>query len=303
MEGLLNKTSIVFNSEFKEKISKIKETGLPMKLNIPAIKYILEVQEEIRQYLKENYPELCRKMPDTFATFLCLIVDITHYTTWEDFDVPCLYIKHKYIYEEVRDCSCCCGHSVQASNSTIVENNELYLVLGDVCIEKYGIVHESESHLRKKRNLKKPIPKPSKWFKVKYTDVQEELCFRLNCKCGEFCRDTLCADCLKQEQEQVKRAEERRIQAEERAEERRIQDEERAELRLQLKKKEQDRIEEEAKKKAESCAVCHKPCPKFKKCFECKLKTEDKCGCGKWKDKKYPTCYSCKNIPDIHKYV
>jgi hypothetical protein len=40
-----------------------------------------------------------------------------------------------------------------------------------------------------------------------------------------------------------------------------------------------------------SCGI---PCGKFLKCFQCKKQTEDKCECGKWKQKKYKKCFSCK---------
>lgn len=221
----MNETCIAFNDDFKAKISKIKETGIHLKLDNPKINYILEVQAEIRQYLKAEYPELVRRMPETFATFICLIVDITHFSSWDDFDVPCLYAKIPYLYEEICDCSCCCGHLVQACNTTIVESNGLYLALGDVCIEKYRIVHETAELLRKKRNRKKGIPKPSKDFKMKFDDVKEELWDKLH------------------------------------------------------------------------CSICSKYCPKFKQCWQCKMKTQDKCKCGKYKQKKYPKCYGCYQRP------
>ena len=278
----LNKTSIVFDRCFKDKISKIKETGIHLKLDTYDIQYLLYFQEEIRQYLKAHYPELVRRMPETFATFLCLVVDITHYTSWDDFDIPCLYTKIPYLYDEVRDCSCCCGHSVQSSNTTIVECNGLYLALGDVCIYKYGVVHESDNLLRKKKNLKKEIPLPSKKFKLKFDDVKEELWFKMHCTCGRFCRDNICGDCIKKEEEHQQRFEEYRIRAEEQAEEQR-----------QIIEERRIRAEEQAKKIAESCAICGKYCPTFKHCWHCKMDTQDKCKCGKYKLKKFSKCYGC----------
>jgi len=39
---------------------------------------------------------------------------------------------------------------------------------------------------------------------------------------------------------------------------------------------------------------CGTLCGIYQKCFACKVKTQDKCACGKWKEKKYGTCYTCR---------
>lgn len=41
--------------------------------------------------------------------------------------------------------------------------------------------------------------------------------------------------------------------------------------------------------------VCGKSCENYKQCFTCMAKTRDKCRCGKYKDKKYDKCYTCKS--------
>ena len=40
---------------------------------------------------------------------------------------------------------------------------------------------------------------------------------------------------------------------------------------------------------------CGNPCGKFLKCFVCKKETEDKCYCGKWKQKKFKKCFECNS--------
>lgn len=63
------------------------------------------------------------------------------------------------------------------------------------------------------------------------------------------------------------------------------------EIQTYASKKEAKRLQEY--NDSHRVCSCGKPCGKFLKCFHCKVEKEDKCHCGKWKQKKYKRCFNC----------
>jgi len=151
-----NKTTIVFDDKFKtiiKEIQKIKE------IDTNDIYELLEFQSNMREYIKETYPNLIKnKFPDFFGVFIALTLDIDNYDKWED-------VSEKFELKEIFDTSlnipdnldfkCACGHSIHKDNMYIVfnEKSNIKILLGSTCIDKNKIVYDFK-RIKQERKLK-----------------------------------------------------------------------------------------------------------------------------------------------------
>ena len=51
-----------------------------------------------------------------------------------------------------------------------------------------------------------------------------------------------------------------------------------------------------------TCQTCGKPGGVYTHCIFCMTKAQNKCKCGKYKDKTDEKCYTCKLVPNFKLY-
>ena len=135
-----------FGNTTKNSFSEIKEVVNQTKLAFPKMYKELHCvihtdrdgnpkvenpQEEIRNWLKHNYPKLSWKKPDFFA-FFALLISPDDLKSWEEimpFFTKVQYIGHHRF-------SCCCSHNIFRIFTFTNTVTGLRMNVGDTCIEK-----------------------------------------------------------------------------------------------------------------------------------------------------------------------
>ena len=258
-----NVTGLRFTQEFKEMIKEIQTLDLVKGLQDCDLDVLQETQQEIRHYVRTLYKKNNKKntliMPDMYAIMVCLCVtDLDNYHQWEDFEdkfYPMMSIVG--IDSENRDdflYKCCCSHKVCGENVTVIRCGNRYLAVGDVCIQKYSIVYKFDEFKKKKNAI----------FK------ERKITSRKPHPLKKF---------LNREIEDYKPAA--------------VLSYETYTYTLKKYRNEQDAERKKYEAENRTCA-CGRPSKKYAQCYSCKVKTQDICACGTWKDKKYGTCYPCR---------
>ena len=175
----INHTTILFNEEFKEIIKELKtQPELEMMKNCVEVETLHACQGVIRNYINEKYPTLIKnKMPDFFAIFICLIINMDNYHSWEEITDTFLEInRSRDIEHGMNDhYNCSCGHYIMAKNSFIITHydTEINLLLGCECIEKSEIVNNFKEIKKTRQALVRKIETEQKKKEIKR--LQEEV--------------------------------------------------------------------------------------------------------------------------------
>lgn len=164
----VNRCSFPFDKDFKALIKNERESPKVQALKTCITKDQFEkVQEELRMYLKQKYPDYFKiRYSDMFAFAIALIhPHLDKCTTWKDVKFHCLDESNDEGFDWTCDPSftnmksfCVCGHSITACNSFIVyhEDGPLRIVVGCCCIEKNEIIDDFPLvKKRRKEQLKK----------------------------------------------------------------------------------------------------------------------------------------------------
>jgi hypothetical protein len=156
----MNKTTISFTPHFKQIVKEIQEHPMAQFLNHfdGNIIHHSECQEELRNYILETYPHIIKnQMPDFYAFFICLIIKIDDYNSWEEV----CEIYRDFVPDEFNDLgdttayiSCACSKSGISSDNAFMAGLDKKLLLGCSCIEKNKIFNLGDQKRKRAKQVR-----------------------------------------------------------------------------------------------------------------------------------------------------
>ena len=155
-----NKTTISFTPCFKDIVKEIQQHPLAQFLNHfdGDIVHHSECQEELRNYILKTYPHIIKnKKPDFYALFVCLIIQIDNYNSWEDV----CKIHRNFVPDEFNELgstsiyiSCACSKSGISSDKAFIAGSDTKLLLGCNCIEKNEIFNLGDQKRKRAKQIR-----------------------------------------------------------------------------------------------------------------------------------------------------
>jgi len=276
---MLNETTIEFTTEFKEIIKELQSHNDVLKMKNCSDREILnECQINIRNYILEKYPKLLspqhyQKMPDYYAVFVCIVLQIDDYNNWSDISNNFVEKSSSIKYEDSMNYKykCSCGHEVCGESSYIVghPDTDIHLLLGCDCICKTKIIKKFDEIKKERKAIvrkHKLEVKQKEMERIRFIVIESER--------------------LKNEAIESERLESVRLENEE----------------LAVMRAKRDAQNKKAKElhilnNPFQCPYCDKHIKKTygeNTCWECYVKLHDKCECGKYKKMCFLTCFKCK---------
>ena len=175
-----NKTTKSFTLHFKEIVKEIQQHPLAQFLNHfhGDVIHHSECQEELRNYILKTYPHIIKnKKPDFYALFVCLIIQIDNYNSWEDV----CKIYRDFVPDEFNELgstsiyiSCACSKSGISSDKAFIAGSDKKLLLGCNCIEKNEIFNLGDQKRKRAKQIRErenqKLENEIKYYKD-YTDL------------------------------------------------------------------------------------------------------------------------------------